>query len=958
MNMRKHLVKVIALTLSVVSLGARCSSQTWDSIRDYSTTSNPNGAWSYCRTWTTSAQSVDVMRWRWASGWWLNNPGHGGPSILDGVSLWAKNNSNGYPVVRWTCPRLGRYRFSGVFEGADSRGVDNLVYVAVNGSVLFNGHVNSPTSVVPFSGAGLILHPGDHVDFLLRWNGGVYSEYGWTRLRALISLDASCDLAIHPRSGGDSGISTVHVYGCDFLPGASLELEKVGEPSIVGTNLAVHPSGSEVAGRLDLQGRARGLWDVVVTNPGGSRFVLPGGFLIREPAEGGLQISILGSTSIRVNRRQQYVVQVANTRNVDMEGVFLWVSAGPGPLNLEVVSPLVDPPTPAPYGMTWQQFPVAIQDQVESTIPLFIPLLAGSSASSIVFSIETPSFSALTLRASASSWSALDAPCDACFTAITSTVLQLAGAVTPFGCEAQLASSIINHVCRVSSLSSGESQSLMRIVGGYAFDVLSNYVVCAGTRVPLLAELLDGLAWLRVARGAGECIGLFGANGALASLRVSPVGSQDPNDKVGPSGFPGAPPSGNSRFVSGDGDLDYMIRFENVETATAPAQEVLVLDQLDTSVFDLQTFRFGDIVLGERVVRTASAAQAFTTYVDLRPGNDLLVRVQGEVDTVGGSVTWSFLSIDPGTGYPTTDPLAGFLPPNVSPPQGEGRVLFRIRPRSGLPTGTRVENRARITFDSNVAIWTDPWTNTLDNDPPTSSVLSLDSVQAEDRFLVRWKGVDLESGIAGFSIFFSTDGGPYTPWLEGVDYFESEFQGESGKVYRFYSLAEDHCGNRELAPANPDTKTRVRFIGTVGELGPGCQGSNGMNPVQRVWWQGTAPDPQQGEPLHFALDGVPTGTAAVLWVGMFSTHWGSLRLPLDLAPFGMPGCWLHQDYFMSALPRVRPQGGLEAVVTAPVDANTLGWVSFFTTYVVVDPMGNPAGVVLSNALSVSPGERL
>ena len=45
---------------------------------------------------------------------------------------------------------------------------------------------------------------------------------------------------------------------------------------------------------------------------------------------------------------------------------------------------------------------------------------------------------------------------------------------------------------------------------------------------------------------------------------------------------------------------------------------------------------------------------------------------------------------DPETGEPPEDLLVGFLPPNVAPPEGEVNVVFSVRPRPGLPTGTEL----------------------------------------------------------------------------------------------------------------------------------------------------------------------------------------------------------------------------------------------------------------------------
>lgn len=193
---------------------------------------------------------------------------------------------------------------------------------------------------------------------------------------------------------------------------------------------------------------------------------------------------------------------------------------------------------------------------------------------------------------------------------------------------------------------------------------------------------------------------------ALTSPRRR-VASQDPNDKVGSNGS-GAP----HYYISGEEALRYVVYFENVVTATAPAQEVVVVDDLDPAIFDLGTFRFGPVAFGNVVVELP-AGVAVESTVDLRPAADLLVRVRANLNQGNGHVEWRFSSLDPATGLPTEDPLAGFLPPNETPPEGDGSVVFTVAPRAGLSTGTQITNQASIVFDTNDAILTPEWLNTI-----------------------------------------------------------------------------------------------------------------------------------------------------------------------------------------------------------------------------------------------------
>jgi hypothetical protein len=180
---------VFALTFVFFAMAVSVAfSQSWDTVDDWSTVYNPNGVWSYGRTWDVNVSSFDIANIRWDYGWYMGNWGHGGPSFLDAAQMWAKDNSNGYPVIRWTAPDTGLYQLIGSFSGADSRGVDNWVYVTVNNVVQFQDRISSPSDSASFSFNNLNLNQGDTIDFMLTYAGGVYSEYGWTLADATIAV--------------------------------------------------------------------------------------------------------------------------------------------------------------------------------------------------------------------------------------------------------------------------------------------------------------------------------------------------------------------------------------------------------------------------------------------------------------------------------------------------------------------------------------------------------------------------------------------------------------------------------------------------------------------------------------------------------------------------------------------------------------------------------------------------
>lgn len=278
--------------------------------------------------------------------------------------------------------------------------------------------------------------------------------------------------------------------------------------------------------------------------------------------------------------------------------------------------------------------------------------------------------------------------------------------------------------------------------------------------------------------------------------------SHDPNEKVGTEG------SGERHYITGADPSSYSIFFENKADATAPAQRVVITDQLDTSKLDIKTLSLGAFSFGDTVVAVPPGLSDYTTDVDLRPAKNLIVRINAQLDKTTGLLTAQFTSLDPSTMQPTTDPLAGFLPPNVTSPEGEGSIIFSVQPKSGLATGDEIRNHARIVFDRNEPIDTAEWLNTIDRTKPQSQVAPLPATECGG-VEVSWSGTDAGAGIESYSIYVSEDGGPYVIWQVDTTDTHATFTGQAGKSYSFYSVARDGAGNTEGAPASADAMTTI-----------------------------------------------------------------------------------------------------------------------------------------------------
>ncbi len=283
--------------------------------------------------------------------------------------------------------------------------------------------------------------------------------------------------------------------------------------------------------------------------------------------------------------------------------------------------------------------------------------------------------------------------------------------------------------------------------------------------------------------------------------------SYDPNAKGGSLGFDG--------FVRGSDTLTYTVSFENLSTATAAAEEVLIEDVLQSEL-DLDSLTFTRFGVGNHQRMLPEGTQRLAEDVDLRPARNLIIQVRSRLDPVTRKLTVTFKGVEPTTGAHHPD---GFLPPNVNPPEGEGYVTFQIRPKADAPSGTVIRNKANIIFDPHLGVNPPMETNehvlTLDKQAPTVQVAAMPSQQPLPFFPVQWEGTDDASGIANAQIWFSEDGGPFQ-LFQVVEPSETRqvsgratFKGRFGHQYRFYAVARDKVGNEQPHPDRPQATTRA-----------------------------------------------------------------------------------------------------------------------------------------------------
>jgi hypothetical protein len=313
----------------------------------------------------------------------------------------------------------------------------------------------------------------------------------------------------------------------------------------------------------------------------------------------------------------------------------------------------------------------------------------------------------------------------------------------------------------------------------------------------------------------------------LSVYDIDAVSSGDPNAKF-------ATGVGASQWVAADDTITYTIDFANETNASAPAQIVTIRDGLATNL-NWSTLQLTSVSFNNAALNIPAGVQSFATTASV--GTDPNpVEVNVSLNPTNGLLTCVLQSINPVTGKLVTDPLAGFLPPDNAAGQGEGSITYTIAPAAGLSTGAQIMNQASIVFDVNAPITTPTTTNTIDATPPTSSISPLPATSTP-AFEVSWSGQDVGSGIAGYDIYVSNNGGPWTAWLVGATNTSALYTGVVANSYAFYSVAFDEVGNAQINPTIPGATTTT--AGTVVTPVPINVARSAGGNLTLTWSQGT-----------------------------------------------------------------------------------------------------------------------
>lgn len=617
---------------------------------------------------------------------------------------------------------------------------------------------------------------------------------------------------ISPAKGGNTGFVTAEISGSRFQPGAMVKLSKKNEADIVvDSSVTQILDSSKIITTFDLRHKELGKWDLIITNPDSTTSKFYDGFTI-EIGNEHISIDIIGRNNIRAGRKESYWVCINNLGNIDIYDLYITIKI-PKNIDCDVLLPQLKI---AIDDTTWPDFPEGVLlDNQQFVIPIWLYKISNMSDCKIPITI-TPSGNyiqnsfylnvEITHSTHSLFWNGGD------FRYINSTLIFLSGMST---IKEIIASKLIKNAADDIDWNKVEKTCIefinkelihfkepsgvwdwLKIIWEAFWDAIigklpggglvNKKLPAAGAGLILYIKHLndlDKLLW----ENEGMSIPLEKYDGQVSITRAC-----EPSYKESFSGV------GINHYILTKKILPYIIFFDNVDSATAAAQEVWIVDTLSVNV-DWSSVSFGEMKVGDKSISFTESGTDVNTSLQLTDSTE--VKINGKIDVNKGIVQWYFRGTDKRTGD-----YADFLPPNKVSPQGEGHVSFNIKQKPELTSGTQIKNEAWIIFDVNPPMSTGEVLNTIDALPPTSHILPLYKEQPSTGFQIYLSGDDenFGSGIESYSIYVSDNGGPFTQWLTTDTISVIYNKGEVGHTYQFYSIARDHVGNVELPPDSFD----------------------------------------------------------------------------------------------------------------------------------------------------------
>ncbi|MEK6861732.1 MAG: hypothetical protein AABY07_07215, partial [Nanoarchaeota archaeon] len=256
----------------------------------------------------------------------------------------------------------------------------------------------------------------------------------------------------------------------------------------------------------------------------------------------------------------------------------------------------------------------------------------------------------------------------------------------------------------------------------------------------------------------------------------------DPNEKI-------VTPSG---FIKSNQNLIYAVHFENIGNTSA--LDVFVSDKLSNNLnlSKLQVIAKNGTFIPIQEGQTALLfeQQKNQTIIIGNISINITINETWTVNLLNGMLNWSLINID--------------LPVN-----GTDELLFSIKPKQNLTSGTEIRNNATIQFEIFTPIVTNDTVNIIDEIPSICTMNPLPNITTTLTFPIYWTGNDPIGEIESYVIFSSVNDGGFIPVINSTSSTNSTFTGQQGKTYRFICIATDTAGNIEVQPPTSEATTTI-----------------------------------------------------------------------------------------------------------------------------------------------------
>lgn len=553
-----------------------------------------------------------------------------------------------------------------------------------------------------------------------------------------------------------------------------------------------------------------------------------------------LDVAFLGDPVLRNGRTGSYSLEIRNTSNAAVDAALVCIVVDDTLctlLPLFTLPPLL-PTTGGPAIPTVSSY-VEGNERVFSFLVTGIPAATTlrAHAFEMTFQLQGRDHAQYRIRAMALPLdSGLGLPCVRAVLdeAISSTI----GDISAVGCVAAgFSTSLLDELGTGSPLPTGQRaiEDLGAVLGDAARDCGVDAIQSAAI------ERLGGKAASRV---VATLTGLCTAAGLLhecvdpriqscdqiwnQAMSVFVGRSIDPNSIVGPVDEAG----GN--FVNPEHKLSYRTNFENLPTATLAAQIVSVVHRVPNAErLDWNTLRYERLILGRKSFDLRQWDPLTVASLDLRPEINLIARVQVSASRSNGTLVVFVYGVDPVTGLIPND-ARGILPPNVHAPEGEAALQWSVMASPGLRDGDELAISARITFDGELPIDTNLWTNRVDGTPPMPLLQQVSSGPDSMSTVVVVSGADVESGLVWQGIQATSASGVRSMW--GADTSGRVLHhGVQAGATRLTAVARDAVGHTTIGGPAQEARIWLPWLANLGvppAVEPGARWSAYPSPVR------------------------------------------------------------------------------------------------------------------------------